>query len=81
MRNVELKARNATLEAKFASLEDELAALKVACTATEAEVKATLTQMKSVTMDATLHARAELMEEFKAGQHIDWNPNLEIEVW
>ena len=37
--------------------------------------------MKSVAVDAILHARAELIEEFKAGQHTDWDPDFEINVW
>ena len=32
-------------------------------------------------VDVTLYARAKLMEEFKAGQHVEWYPNFEIGVW
>ena len=31
-------------------------------------------------MDATFHARAELMEDFKVGQHADWDLDFEINV-
>lgn len=37
--------------------------------------------MKSLAIDATLHARAKLMEEFKAGQHFEWDLDYEIELW
>ena len=32
-------------------------------------------------MDAVLSARAELMEEFKRGEHAGWDPDQEIETW
>ena len=72
--------RNAELEARNASLESELAASKAAQLVAKAEVEATLEQMKSVAVDAMLHASVELMEEFKAGQHVEWDPNLKISV-
>ena len=37
--------------------------------------------MKYVVVDATLHSGDELMEEFKAEQHADWEPDYEIGVW
>ena len=37
--------------------------------------------MKYVAVDATFHARAELMEEFKVGKHVDWDPDYEISFW
>ena len=41
-------------------------------------METTLEQMKSVAVDVTLHARVELMEEYKVGQHVGWDPDLEI---
>ena len=32
-------------------------------------------------MDTVLSARAELMEEFKKGEHASWDPNHEIWMW
>ena len=32
-------------------------------------------------MDAVLSARAELMEEYKKGEHASWDPDQEIETW
>ncbi len=37
----------------------------------QVELEAILKQMRSVAIDATLHARAELIEEFKASQHAE----------
>ena len=37
--------------------------------------------MKFVAVDATLHARVEPMEEFKASKHFEWNPDYEIGFW
>ena len=37
--------------------------------------------MKTIVVDVTLHARAELMAEFKAGRQAEWDPKYEIEVW
>ena len=78
VRTAELEAQNAELEAKFATLEGEITTSKAARTASEAEVEANLAQMKSVDVDATLHARAELMEAFKASQHAEWDPDFKV---
>ena len=37
--------------------------------------------MKFVVVDADVHLRVELMEEFKAGKHSKWDPNYEIGFW
>ena len=47
-------------------MKSELTTSKVAFLVAKVEVEATLTQMKSVTVDTTLHTRAKLMDEFKA---------------
>ena len=62
-------------------LEQNLAASKVACEVKENEAAAQLEQMKMLAIDAILHALAELMEKFKAGQKSEWDPNYEIGVW
>ena len=40
-----------------------------------------LSVIKSISVNATLHARAKVMEEFKAGKHAEWDPDFEIGVW
>ena len=32
-------------------------------------------------MDVVFSARAELMEEYKKGEHASWDPDQEIETW
>ena len=81
VQQAELKAENVGLKAKVASLRKELAASEVANVAAKAEMEVTLTQIKSVAVNVTLHVRAELMEECKAGQHVNWDPDLEIKFW
>ena len=34
-----------------------------------------------ITVNATLHARTELVQEFKAGQQLEQDPNDEIGIW
>ena len=49
--------------------------------AAEKEMAAQLEQMKSLAVNANLHARVELIEEFKASQQADWDRNYKIGVW
>ena len=45
------------------------------------ELEAALLKVQSIAVDAVLSARAELMEEFKRGEHASWDPDQEIETW
>ena len=45
------------------------------------EVASRLEKMKTITVDTTLHAWDELMEEYKVDQQAEWDPNYEIKVW
>ena len=38
-------------------------------------------KVQSIAVDAVLSAQAELMEEYKKGEHISWDPDQEIETW
>ena len=76
-----LQAQEAILKKSNASLEGELATEKFLRAVVEAEVEFGLKQMKTLVVDMTLHAWAELMEEFKAGHHDEWDPDYEIVVW
>ena len=66
---VELVCAYANQKEEISSLEKELVASQVAQKVAEAELEATLKSMKYGAMDATLHARFELMEEFKADNY------------
>ena len=57
----ELKAKNAELRAQVDSLTKELVSSEAACAAAKANTETTLEKMMYVAMDATFHARAELI--------------------
>ena len=44
-------------------------------------LESTLKKMQSIAVYAVLHARAELLGEFKRGEHASWDPNQEIKTW
>ena len=58
------------LKAQVDSLKKELANEKAENVAIKAELESTLNKMKFIAVDAILQARAELMEEFKKGEHV-----------
>ena len=39
-----------------------------------------MNKIKFIDVDATLHARAKLMEEYKAREHVNWDPDQEIKT-
>ena len=78
---VELGRTDADQKDRISSLEKELTASQDAQKAADAKLKATLKSMKSVVVDATLHARAKLMEDFKAIKHSEGDPDYEIGFW
>ena len=79
--NIDLKVENVELNAQVVSMRKELATFKAMCTAAKAETKNILEQMKFVAVNATLQTRVELMEEYKADQHVGWDLDFEIKVW
>ena len=60
---------------------DELAKEKVENATLNADLESTLKRMQIIAVDAILHTRAELMGEFKRGEHASWDPNQEIQTW
>ena len=48
-----------------------MAAFGAANVVAKAKMESTLAQIKFVVVDVTLHTRAELIDEFKACQHVD----------
>ena len=66
-KNVELRKENAELEAQVDSLKKELVVFESKCVAAKVEAEFTLKQIKFTSIDATLHARVELMEEYMFG--------------
>ena len=78
---LEFGCAKAKQKEKITSLEKELATSLATQKAAEAELETTLKQMKFVAVDATIHVRAELIEEFKAGKHSEWDLDYEIGFW
>ncbi|KAL5583527.1 hypothetical protein UlMin_015969 [Ulmus minor] len=84
----ELKSRNEELEDNYAKLTGELDAAKEDLVKEKAdssslreELEAAMLKVQSIAVDTVLSARAELMEEFKRGEHASWDPDQEIETW
>ena len=92
---VELKSRNEEMEDKNAELvkesaiqnsqvnplKEELAKEKARNAVLKAELESALNKVKFIAVDAILHARAELIEEFKKDEHANWDPFQEIQTW
>ena len=45
------------------------------------ELETATLKVQSIAVDTVLSARAELIEEFKRGEHASWDPDQEIETW
>ena len=77
----QLQAREGELKKRNDGLESALVEERVARETVEKEVDDQLVQIKSLAVDATLHAHAEMMEEYKVGQQAEWDPDYEIGLW
>ena len=42
----------------------------------KSELETAALKVQTIAVDAMLNARAELMAEFKRGEHLSWNPDL-----
>ena len=60
---------------------DELAGEKAASVGLKVELETAAEKIQTIAVDAILSARAELMGEFKRGEHSSWDPDEEIETW
>ena len=56
-------------------MKETLAKEKVENATVKAELESTLKKMQFIAVDAIVHARVELMGEFKRGEHTNWDPN------
>ena len=73
--------RNAELVNKMDGVRDELASEKAASAGLKVEFEMAAEKIQTMAVDAVLSARAELMGEFKRGEHSSWDPDEEIEIW
>ena len=76
-----LVERNAELTKQVDSLRDELSSEKAVSVGLKAELETAAEKIQTIAVDAVLSARAELMGEFKRGEHSSWDPDEEIETW
>ncbi len=79
--NAALVERNAELKSRLDGVRDELAGEKAISVGLKAELETAAEKVQSIAVDAVLSARAELMGEFKRGEHSAWDPDEEIETW
>lgn len=79
--NSSLVERNAELTGKMDGVRDELASEKAVSAGLRAELEEAAERVQTIAVDAVLSARAELMGEFKRGEHSSWDPDEEIETW
>ena len=79
--NSALVERNAELTSKMDGVRDELAGEKAVSAGLKVELEKAAERVQTIAVDAVLSARAELMGEFKRGEHSSWDPDEEIEIW
>ena len=76
-----LVERNTELTAKVDGMRDELDGEKAVSAGLRAELEMAAEKVQTIAVDAVLSAWAELMGEFKRGEHSSWGPGEEIETW
>ena len=79
--HADLVARNAELVSRVDCARDELSNEKAVSAGLRAELEAAEEKFQTIAVDAVLSARAELMAEYKRGEHSSWDPDEEIRVW
>ena len=79
--NSALVERNAELMSKMDGVRDELVGEKAVSAGLKVELETAAERVQTIAVDAILSARAELMGEFKRGEHSSWDPDEEIETW
>ena len=76
----ELIKENAKVICQVDIVKEELAKDKAENATLKDELESTLKKMQFIVVDAILRARAELMGEFKRGEHAAWDPDQEIQT-
>ena len=77
---VALAKKNAELISQMDGVRDELVSEKVVSTGLKCELEVTELKVQTIAVDAVLSARAELMGEFKRGEHSSWDLDEEIQT-
>ena len=69
------------MTAKVDGMRDELGGVKAVSAGLRAELETAAEKIQTIAVDAVLSARAELMGEFKRGEHSSWDLDEKIETW
>ncbi|KAL5580801.1 hypothetical protein UlMin_013243 [Ulmus minor] len=77
----ELVRANAKLIGELDAAKGDLAKERADNSSLKEELETVTLKAQSIAVDAVLSARAELMEEYKRGEHASWDPDQEIETW
>ena len=76
-----LVERNAELTNQIDSVRDELSGEKAVSAGLKAGLETAAEKIQTIAVDVVLSARAELMGEYKRGEHSSWDLDEEIETW
>ena len=76
--NTSLVEENAKLLGKLDRVKEELEGEKAVSVSLKSELESITTEVQAIVVNPILSARAELMAEFKRGEHSNWDPDEEI---
>ena len=79
--NKKLVDQNARILGQLDEVKEELHAEKATTASLRTEVESITAEAQAIAVNAVLSARAELMAEFKKGEHSSWDPDEEIRTW
>ena len=73
--------KNAELINQIDGARDKQTSEKAVSAGLKAELETAAEKIQTIAVDVVLSARAELMGEYKRGEHSSWDPDEEIETW
>ena len=76
-----LVKKNVELISQIDGVRDELVSKKAVSAGLKSELETATLKVQTIAVDVVLSTRAELMGEFKRGEHSNWDPNEEIWMW
>ncbi|KAL5580129.1 hypothetical protein UlMin_012571 [Ulmus minor] len=79
--NKKLIDQNARILGQLDEVKEELHVEKATTASLRSEVESITAEVQAIAVNAVLSARAELMAEFKKGEHSSWDPDEEIRTW
>ncbi|KAL5552582.1 hypothetical protein UlMin_039983 [Ulmus minor] len=79
--NTGLVERNAKILGQLDKVKEELHGEKASSASLRSELESIIAEAQAIAVNAILSACAELMAEFKRGEHSSWDPDKEIRTW